>query len=192
MKLSDISTITAGYPFRCAITPDEKELVRVIQMADAHLDTKIAWDNLDRTGLPGKKPSSWLKDGDIIFMSRGSSNIAICLEDVPEYCVCAPNFYVIKLKDDSIEPAFVAWQINQAIIQKRLDVIAAGAAQRSIPISEVKDLKLVILPQDEQKTIVKLQHSYVREKEIYLTLIKNRKEQMHSIAHQLLNKGGES
>lgn len=186
--LSEIASISLGYSFRGAIESTASSSTRVIQMNDIKQDCNIDWDSLTKTELPGKKMPQWLREGDIIFVARGYNNIAIHLSDVPEECVCSPHFFVISINDPNFDPAFVAWQINQHPIQQWFNTVAAGAAQRSIPIKEIRNLAMKTIPIAEQKKVVALHQSCIREKQLYLNLIENREQTMFSISQAVLSK----
>ena len=111
--LSDIATVTAGHPFRGSIPETENGEARVVQIRDLDENGQIEWDKLISTDIQGRKQPDWLQKGDILFSARGQRNIAALVDKQASNTVCAPHYFINRVIDKCIEPAFLAWQLNQ-------------------------------------------------------------------------------
>ncbi|WP_324292728.1 hypothetical protein [Maridesulfovibrio sp.] len=151
-------------------------------------DCSIQWDSLIRTELTGRRQPNWLQQDDILFLIRGSRNIAVFLEDVPFNCVISPHFLLLRTKPDAkILPAFAAWQMNQIPAQRYFGISAEGSAQRSIRKGVLSDLPIVIPSMAEQKAVINLALAARKEAAIYSKLIANREQEIRSVASRILN-----
>lgn len=188
LKLSDVIDIHPAHPFRGSIKGIHNGSARAVLMKDVMDDGSIQWDSLIRTELTGRRQPNWLQPDDILFLIRGSRNIAVFLEDVPFNCVISPHFLLLRAKPDAeILPAFAAWQMNQIPAQRYFGISAEGSAQRSIRKGVLSDLPIVIPPMTEQQAVINLSLAAKKEAAIYKKLIANREQEIRSVASRILN-----
>jgi hypothetical protein len=67
-----------------------------------------------------------------LFVARGAKNYAVLISENLERVVYAPQFYVMKVSDPALLPAFLVWQINQKPMQIAFGKMAEGTATKSI------------------------------------------------------------
>lgn len=183
--LKNLAQIDACHPFRGRIPEASDGDARVVQMKDVDPEIGISWKNTIQTRLEGRKQPNWLKDEDVLFVARGSRNIAIYLTQVPEQMVCSPHFYHIHVKPDvDLLPEFLAWQLNQEPAQTYFARSAEGTLQRNIrrPILEFTEISLPSL--EKQKTIIALNKVMKKEKETLIRLVENSQMMMNAIARK--------
>jgi hypothetical protein len=70
--LRDVAYIRAGHPFRGAVEVFADGSVAVVQMKDILPTGQIDWSSTVCTELMGRKDPDWLKQGDLLFISRGN------------------------------------------------------------------------------------------------------------------------
>lgn len=121
-----------------------------------------------------------LAEGDILFMPRGVNNYAITLEAVPPNAVAAGSFYILRTKDD-LEPAYLAWVLNQKSIQANISSIRTGAGTPLVSRALFKEIRIVLPPIDEQRRIAKIGNLIDKEKQ----LLKVMNEEI-DLQHQLV------
>lgn len=185
--LSDIATVTAGHPFRGSIPEFEDGDVRVVQIRDLDENGQIAWGKLISTNLQGRKQPDWLQAGDIIFSARGQRNIAALVDKQVPNTVCAPHYFIIRVIDEQVEPAFIAWQLNQQPVQRYFSKSSQGSAVASIPRSFIGATPISIPSVDKQKVIIAMAKAHLQEKLTLQALIKNRDSQMQVLANDLIS-----
>jgi len=118
-SLFEVAAISAGYPLRGAADELDGGDVAIIQMRNVDAENGVNWTQVQRIALPSKRSPTFLEAGDIIFTTRGTRNFALALDDIEGPAVCSPHFFVIRVLDANlIEPAFLAWQINQRPAQQ--------------------------------------------------------------------------
>ena len=185
LPLGSLVDIRLGYPFRGAIKDAPDGVVTVLTIKGLDPDAEVDWSVFPRSALTGRKNPDWLLAGDILFAARGSRNFAICLDDVPEKVVCAPQFYLLRVTE-VIQPGYLAWYINQAPAQRYFAQSAEGTLVRSIRRSVLEALPVPVPSAARQKAIVRLSVAVKREKQIAEKLLVNRQQQLRLVATELM------
>jgi len=183
-KLLDIATVQAGYSFRSKIEQHEHG-VPVIQMKDICPRDGIIWAQIIKTALPGRPPSNWIENGNLLFLSKGNNNFSIYIEGVEEDTVSTPHFFQIKVTDDTVLPEFLSWQLNQAPAQRYFDKSAEGATSRHIRKNVLESLTIVIPSIEQQQEIIRLDKLFSDEARSFEQLANNRQHIMNAIAEDL-------
>jgi restriction endonuclease S subunit len=190
VQLSDIALIKAGHPFRGKIPEASDGDALAVQIRDVSGDGNIVWDQVIRTTIIGRKNPDWLRSGQILFAARGQRNKAALVEGIPSQAVCAPHFFIIEVKDRSvIVPSFLAWQLNQAELQRYFTTAAQGTSQVSVNRAQLEEARIAIPKIEQQSTVVKLYRAAQAEKKLHIAFIKNREKQLAAISHQIISDG---
>ncbi len=186
VTVAEITSLQAGYPFRGAIEELPDGDVRVVQMKDVDPETGVDWRGAIRTSLGGRKHPDWLRSGDVLFVAKGARFYAVCVDEPPARAVCAPAFFHLRVKAPaSVDPAFLAWQINQPPFQRQLQQAAEGSGQLSIRRPVLEALSLHIPSMRQQRGIAALADLARRERQALHRLIRNRELQLHALAEGL-------
>lgn len=158
--LSEIAQISTGQTFRTKVGNNPKGEVLAIQIKD------LSDDFMRITGEPHRVKESdisknqLLQKGDILFLAKGRMNTAVLFNlDAP--AVAASFFFVIRPNQSIINPAYLAWFINQRETQAVIHRHKEGALVSSIKKSVLEEL-IVTIPrmktQNEVAKISSLQH----------------------------------
>lgn len=185
--LSDIAKVTAGHPFRGSIPETENGKARVVQIRDLDENGQIAWNKLISTNIQGRKQPDWLQAGDILFSARGQRNIAALVDKQASNTVCAPHYFIVRVVDECIEPAFLAWQLNQLPAQRYFSKSSQGSAVASIPRNILAATPITIPTVEKQKVIIAIANAHLREKLTLQAMMRNRDIQMQAIANDLIS-----
>lgn len=187
--LSDIVEIRGGYPFRSGIPSYDSGSVLAIQMRDVQPGQPMRWDEVIRTELESAREADWLRDGDVLFVGKGTRYFAACLSDVPANAVSSPHMYVMRVKaPEKLLPEFLAWQINQRPAQQYLSQAALGTNQLSIRRAALESMALAVPSLENQRKVLALDELARSERAALEKLIKNRQQQLDAVAHDLLFK----
>ena len=185
-SLASVAAVQAGFPFRGAIEDMPRGDVRVVQMKDVDPELGVMWRGCARTSLGGRKRPDWLRAGDLLFLAKGARYFAVHLAQPPAPAVCAPAFFHARIHDPTaVDPAFVAWQINQPPCQRQLLQVAEGSNQLSIRRPALEQVMLSVPAIAEQRHIVALAQLARDERQALHRLIHNREQQLHAIAESL-------
>lgn len=191
MKLKQIATIHAGYPFRGKIPEQSGSSVLAVQMKNVSLSEGIRWPECIHTELADKREPNYLSVGNILVAARGSHNYAIQVDNglasTGKQAVAAPHFFVVNIKTNGILPEFIAWLLNQTPAQRYFEQNAEGTFTKSIRRSVLEDAPVVVPPLTKQRTIVALAHTLQQEQKQMQQLIQNGERMMNAIATDLVN-----
>jgi hypothetical protein len=190
-ELRQVADIRSGYPFRGAIEEVATGGVLVAQMKDVDVSDGVRWANAVRTELLGRKPPDWLQGGDLLFVARGGRFFAACISAPPEPAVCGPHLLHLRVRAGcSVLPAFLAWQLNQSPLQRRLHVAAEGSSQLSIRVGEIAALEIAVPTLEQQARIAGLAGAALRERHLLAQLAHTREQQLAVLATQLAESAG--
>lgn len=106
-----------------------------------------------------------LSPGDILFMSRGSNNYAVLLEQFPQPAIAPLTFFILKPKA-GIVPSYLAWCLNQEPVKAQINTIRTGAATPLIPRDAFADINIPMPPVDLQKQIAYLSNLQAKEENL--------------------------
>ncbi|MEB3290405.1 MAG: restriction endonuclease subunit S [Leptolyngbya sp.] len=163
VKLGEIANIRYGITMRGAVKPlSEKELQKVknpiglVQMRDLTEYNELDSEDVYYIQDDELNPNHLLKSGDILFRSRGVTNTAVHLGNIPENFVASSPLTVIRVKSTKADPAYVAWYINHTEGQRQIKRFAMGTSLLSISIADLRQMKVHLPPLETQRQIVEL------------------------------------
>ena len=194
MKLKQIATINAGYPFRGKIPEVPGSAVVAVQMKDVSLTEGIRWSDCLETELTGKREPDYLNTGDILVAARGSHNYAVQVDEslasTGKQAVAAPHFFLIRLKKACLKkkdilPEFMVWLLNQAPAQRYFEQNAEGTLTKSIRRSVLEDAPVVVPPLAKQRAIIAMANTLGEEQRLIQRLVNNGERMMNAIAKDL-------
>lgn len=181
-RIKDIATVQTGYHFTRKIIPDPDGNCRVIQMKDIGDRNQLDITNLIRIG-PDKDISRYLiEKGDVLFVSRGSSNIAVTIDKDLYDTIPVSSFFIMRLKTDTILPAYLAWYINQPTAQRYLETNSKGSNTFMIGKEDFQNLFIEIPPRSLQEAVIELDALQKREKALLHELADKRELLIQTIS----------
>jgi restriction endonuclease S subunit len=181
--------ISSGYPFRKKIKPVINTGSYVIQMKNVCEDKGVLWDEVVESEVSkATKSKHELSDKDILFIARGTRNIAVTL-NIPENInrlYAAPQFYVLRLKNESVLPEFAAWYFNSSAGQSYWSMNCEGSVTKSIRRNVLEEFEMVIPDIGKQRKIVELNNLVINERLTARSLIDAGRQMMKGITQQLI------
>ena len=188
-RIKDIADIYLGYPFRGAVKSAPDGDSWVVQPRDIDDCYSITWDanTMTKTTLTGRKEPNYLQEGDVLFLARGNNNYASAVINPFENAVCSPIFFQLRLKEKALLPGFLAWQINQAPVQKQLMRTTEGTLQKNVSKMILQDIEIAIPSVNTQQSVIKLANCFFEQIRTHQQLIENTKLAMTAIANDILS-----
>jgi hypothetical protein len=185
MQLGDIAEVRMGYSFRSRLEPHAAGDVAVIQMKDIDESNLVHVEGLVRVRMPDLKSHHLVRSGDLLFRSRGNTNLAALVgADLGRAMLAAPML-LIRPTTDALEPAYLQWFINHAVTQAGLASQAAGTAVKMIGAIALAGLPVTVPPLPTQRQIVEAARLATRESAL-LDRLKQRRRAL--IDSQLLHR----
>lgn len=174
-KITEIADIQIGYQFRKKIEPADDGTNRVIQIRDFDESHILNNEGLSRVRIDKPMEQYLIRQGDVLFLSRGRRNWAAPIVDELQDAVAAGHFFVIKMSDEIILPEYLAWYINQSPAQEYLHSIARrGTHMPLVTLSAFKGLSVDVPDMATQHRIVELSRLMEREKKLLAELQEKR------------------
>lgn len=195
-RLGDIAEIQLGYQHREKVVDVRHGSHRLIQGKDvvtedllferlgAHAGWRIAADNLQRVTPKGNAARYRLRPGDVLFVARGTDNVAVPLNrqtvqpfpDDWDEVIAAYTFYVLRPDRSQVLPEYLAWFINQPPAQAILTRQSRGSRVKLLPKSVFAELEISLPTMELQTKIVELELLRTREESLLRQLIAARQQ----------------
>lgn len=139
-----------------------------------------------------------LRRNDVLFMSRGTRNVASRIESIPPRSIAPVSFFILRFKDEGShgDPGYLMWYLNTTTAQNEIANIRTGAGTPIVQRSAFQDLQVPVPDIITQRRIGTLGELMGRERVLRerLTDIISRGHESTSaaIAHDLLATGHRS
>ena len=165
IKLQNIATIQTGI-FAQTVTKGDLVYLKAKHFDEngklrAKLHPDIYIDNISRKHL--------LCPGDVVFVAKGTKNIAAVYEMKNQPAVPSTSFFTIRINRDweaKILPEYLAWFLNHPSAQKYLKGKAKGTAIVSIAKSTLEELQVPIPSLQVQKAVLEIHSLRNTEKQL--------------------------
>jgi hypothetical protein len=190
-ELRDIAEVSLGYQHREKVSHVEHGSHRLIQGKDivrtetlsSSIDQPAGWqivsDNLDRVTPKGDAGRYSLRPGDVLFVSRGTTNIAVPLNEQTvrpfpdrwDDLIPAYTFYILRPDLNRVLPEYLAWFINQPPAQAYLTQQSRGTLVKLMPKSLFEELEVPIPPLARQRQVMAIENLRAHEEGLLKRLI---------------------
>lgn len=188
LKLQEICRVQMGYSFRSRLERTVSDsCIRVIQMKDISESGHLIKEDIFCIEMKNIKPGYLLNKGDIIFKSRGNLNTAALVSEDLGKTIAASPLTVLKVKGKNVLPAYLAWYINQPMVQKLLEAKAGGTSVRMINIADLGALEVSIPPIETQKKIIGIFELFQREQALVQEITVKRKKLYETLFKRIVN-----
>lgn len=177
LRISEVTNLRSGYPFRGRVEPALGGGHRVIQIRDVHEQQRLQTDQLDSVNLASNVDRYLVRIGDVLFLSRGHRQYAVPIEIELERTIASGYFYILTPDPDRLIGGYLAWYINQPVMQARLRGLARGSHMPFVAMQEFGDLQMPVPSFDVQRRIVVLAELQDREHRLSAALA-NRRDQL--------------
>lgn len=179
MKLCDIADVRMGYPFRSRVKHDPQGNVAILQMKDIDTPTLLRVDEAIRVTLSDVKDQHLIRQGDLVFRSRGSSNlVALIGAPIDGVVLAAP---MLRIRTHAVTPAYLQWFINLQGTQALLRARAEGTSVQMISKSELEDLDVPVPSSTHQRLIVEAADLMQKEQSLASEIATRRKNMLEGV-----------
>lgn len=141
-----------GFPFRSRLEHDAAGAVAVVQMKDIDEANLLHVEDVVRVDLADIKEHHLIRQGDLVFRSRGRTNsVALVSADVGPAVLAAP---MLLIRPVNVLPAYLLWYINLPATQAALAAQAEGTSVRMISKAALEALEMPVPSRRKQQLIV--------------------------------------
>lgn len=155
--IKNLAQIRAGYQSRKEVkaTPDGSHAL--LQIRDFNEErTQIDMENLVRIEPGTINTDQVLRDGDVIFLSKGAKNFSFAAKGLPEPSLAASYFFILR-PAKCLAPDYLAWFLNLDTTKNLLRKYATQGAHMPVVRRDVlEDLEIPLPDLGTQRKIVEL------------------------------------
>ena len=187
-RLSELADVKLGYQARGRVEFDPQGSYKIIQFKDIDNIEGLKIDEIYTIVPERDVENSLVHAGDILFLSRGSRNIACTVIDQLDYTVAASNIYIVRLKSSILLPEYLAWYINQPAAQAMLKDMAQGVTIQAIKMSAFVDLKISIPPLVIQQSVAQLTRLHQKEQGLTRRLMEKREQLVQAVCQKAVSR----
>jgi restriction endonuclease S subunit len=188
-QLGQIAKLEPGYSFRSRVESDPSGTMLVVQMKDIDESGELDISGLSRVQLDEVKPRYLLKNGDILFRSRSTTNAATVVPDHLGVAIAAAPIIMIRLRAEIADPNCVAWFLNHPKTQQRLQRQAKGTSLMMIDRHSLGELEIPLPSLEVQHQIAELARLQQRERQLVRELEQKRHDYFNTILMQTMEQG---
>lgn len=151
-KLGHLASIRMGFPFRSRLEHDAAGAIAVVQMKDIDDANLLHVEEAVRVDLTDIKEHHLIREGDLVFRSRGRTNsVSLVSADVGPAVLAAP---MLLIRPVDVLPAYLLWYINLPATQATLASQAEGTSVRMISKAALEALEMPVPSRRKQELIV--------------------------------------
>lgn len=156
-KVAECAEVLPGFALKARAEHEPEGAYQVVMAK--HLSDCMPYRYLDEHELrmtPAGSPENYrVQKGDVLFISRGVRNCAAVIESVPEKTIASATFYILRTHP-VIDPAYLAWCLNQSPAQAQIGQIRTGAGTPIVQRNVLGDIQIPVPSVKEQQRIVAL------------------------------------
>ncbi len=184
VSITHCAQVISGYSAKGAIADDPNGRVQVITAQHLTKGEPYNYRPAHRLRITPPRDSDKynLEPGDILFMSRGSNNYAVLLENIPQPAIAPLTFFILKPKT-GVVPAYLAWCLNQEPVKAQINAIRTGAGTPMIPRKAFSEITIPLPSLDKQLSLAALADLQARETALLQQLVQET-ERMHRLTGQ--------
>ena len=183
--LRDIALIRAGVPFRKRVEPVAGGPYCLVQIKDVSRDQGLQVDSLVRVDAPEASQSHLLREGDVLFIARGTRNDAVVFSSDMTNAIAGAQFFVIR-PTGRVLPEYLAWYLNQASAQRHVAEYSSGSFVPFVPKTALEELEVVLPSMEDQRRIVAVQELSLKEQELLDAIKAKRRSLVEAALHSRL------
>jgi hypothetical protein len=190
-RIRDLAAVRTGYQFRGKIEPPidrEQATHRVIQVKDFDDQGRLRTETLDPV-TPKRDVASFLvREGDVLFVARGSSPFAAAITEPLPDTIVPSLFFLVRPELGRVRPRYLAWAINVSL-RERLGALQQGTHVPQVSITDFGDLTIDVPPLDVQERIVALDDLGRREYRLALDIAERRADMVRRVCIEAARRG---
>lgn len=190
MEIKKLANIQSGYINRGKIEHSDHGTFLLLQAKDIDADhLSYRTDALIRfmPQLSGK--DSFLKSGDILFMSRGARNFSVFVGDLPENVLAAACFFIIRVSSSEILSEYLCWYLNQSPVTEYLRLFSGRGVHMPVVRRAVLENIDIPLPSlATQRKIIEISKLLKTEQDLYKKFVEKHKYLMTEICLKAIRK----
>lgn len=156
-KIGECAEILAGFALKARAEHEPDGIYQVVM--PSHVPDGAPYHYADahklRMTLPGSPQKYQVRSGDVLFISRGARNCAAVIASVPDSTIASSTFYILRA-NANVDPAYLAWCLNQQPAQAQIAQIRTGAGTPIVQRNKLGDVQIPVPDMQSQQRIAEL------------------------------------
>jgi hypothetical protein len=187
-RIAEIASVSSGYHFRGGVNHVADGRYAVIQAKDVDDSLHFDRERLVRVNLEADPERYLVRQGDVVFLSRGLRPWALSIAEPIGDTVVPSSFYILRADPQRVRPEYLAWFLNHPNTQAKLGDIAKGSNIPFISMREFGDFPAQIPALKIQEKIISLARLSDREQQLLRELGTLRGQLVDAICFDLAQK----
>lgn len=168
IKIKDIADVMPGLSIkrRTEDEPNGAYQVLLARHLSGSLEYSYKKEDQLRMDVDVKRIDKYrVSSGDVLFVSRGSSNYAGAVIQIPECTIASSVFFILRPKQQ-VDPVYLAWCINQPPIRAAIAAVRTGAGSPIVQRAIFEQIAVPVPALERQTTIAELAKSMKLERDL--------------------------
>lgn len=127
-----------------------------------------------------------LQSSDVILAGKGQRSFAWAYNEDFGPCIPSSVFFIIRVVDEQIIPAYLALYLNSERVQNQLRLISAGGTIPSIPKKELQQLTISVPNVEQQHEIIAMAELLVENLSLTEKLLEHKKTLQKTILNRMI------
>lgn len=185
-ELNENLEIFSGYSFRNKIEHSSHGDAAIVQLKDVDYNSLSINTDLTCVDSSSIKEKYTLVPQDVLFISKGSNNLALMAPKNNKRCIASSVFFVLRCSQDWLLPEYLAWYLNQPMAQNHFASNTEGTYTQNISKLSLLDLEIAFPTLDNQQKIVQAANLLQHEQNILAQIKEKRQTQISYQLNQLI------
>lgn len=184
VRIMDCAEVLPGFSTQGALRDEPSGTHQVVMGKHLTQGEPYVYKEEDRLRIvPDRDVSKYvLEPGDILYMSRGITTYPVLIESVPEPTAAPSTFFILKPRPNVV-PAYLAWCLEQPLVESHLTGLRTGAGTPTIPRKGFMEITIPLADIATQHRIADLWHLQKREFQLRRQLL-DESTRFHRLAGQ--------
>jgi restriction endonuclease S subunit len=191
IRLDQVVHLRTGAPFRERIEHDAHGKFLVVQGKDVGSHGNLILDGMVRvTDAPNKKAPDTLRQGEVIFQTRGVSYRAAVVPSVSVPMIAAGSLCILSPDPARITPEYLVFFLNLPAAQTALRQMATGSTIPNLRRSAIEQLEVPLPNLSDQRRLVELAALVRKQSDIAERINFLRLQELHALTVERAKKAG--
>ncbi len=184
LTLADVARVQAGYLSRTRVEASTDGTHRLIQARDVSEHGEIDLETLV-TFNPERNPKLYrVSRGDILFIARGHDHHAYLIQVDLTDTLASSVFHIIRPNQATVQPAYLAWWLNQPGAQTAIKMGSRGTAIGYVSRRHIETVPVSLPPRATQQRIVDTIALWERRRSLQSQLDHRRQELIQTLCRR--------
>ncbi len=185
--MGDCAAVLPGFSIKTRVEHETDGTHQVLMAKHLKEGEPYRYSHEDELRIKPKTPADkyLVRNGDIVFISRGLRNSAFLIGTAPEPTLASSTLYIIR-PYPGIDPGYLAWCINQPPAQAAILQARTGAGTPIVQRNEFTGIAIPVPSLDKQRQIAGLSDLMARERALRHRLLDETERYHQLLGQQIL------